>query len=575
MTIRLPLLSLALLAAVWGGCDPVTPNGDPSGGAAEPDAAPVDSAAEPATGGDDCSFVPLDGFDSFVPLERNIAPAATDPAITTLPENAHVVALATDRPLRPELFVLLGGSYGKPTNMRNITRAAAFSGYRVINLAYPNDPSVGKRCTDPATGQPYAPECHALVRQEIISGEDVAPWVEIAPAESIEHRLSALLATLSDEYPSEGWSGYTGPDGAIDWTRAVVSGFSQGGGMAGMIARDHAVARAVYFSKGADGHAPWYLDPRATPPEREFALVHRGENAFSFAGTVFGTWGVVDLGDFVDADIQSAPYGCTHLLSTGLEPRHSTGFVKAHNSIGTDFFQPLDQSGQPAMAGAWVYMMTMSPLAAPEGDASAPSVDEPAPTTGDPALGSDPAEMPEAAPDGVMQRVYLDDPEAVCNDGTRAILYIRPGHMRTNAPRSGPSPQVALPPNTSARWRTASRPKPCVAGGDPARENPLPSSATVTSTAPPVQRRVTVRRVARAWRSTFEIASRTKRYIAVEYSEKTGSPTHSRAHRSGLRRSTASNRLSMAGSSPSRSNTTGRSRLTTRRVEPFVRSSML
>ena len=64
----------------------------------------------------------------------------------------------------------------------------------------------------------------------------------------------------------------------------VVSGLSQGAGMAALIAKDHEVMRVVLFSSPWDWTgpartpAPWLSNRSATPPDRWFAEYHRREH---------------------------------------------------------------------------------------------------------------------------------------------------------------------------------------------------------------------------------------------------------------------------------------------------------
>ena len=340
----------------------------------------------------------------------------TDPSITALIEKQHLV-MVPDEVTRPELWVHFGGSGGQPALTSNIGTAATTSGYRFISLAYTNEPSIGARCTCPS-GASRPLDCEEGVRAEIIYGDDVTDMFVMEPDEAIVPRLVALLNLLHERQPAAGWDAYL-VDGAPTWDRIAVSGFSQGGGMAGLIARDHLVARAVYFSKGAgavnnvlanpdevsmacasaedcergrccspddptceslppDGGVCIYGLPapyastgrdvdgdrrgdadaslRATPPERQFAIVHRSEGAWEYSPDVFELWGMGSRDDFFDADEGVAPPAGTRLFSTDLPP---LGACSEHQSIGSNPCQArLEGSDVPAMFQAWQYMMT-------------------------------------------------------------------------------------------------------------------------------------------------------------------------------------------------------------------------
>lgn len=343
-----------------------------------------------------------------------VRPACTDAAITGLPENAHLV-LIPDVVTRSQLWVHLGGSHGKPSGSQNIGLAAASLGYRFISLAYRNETSIDERCTDPCTGLSRSASCEEAVRQEVLHGVDLTPWVSVSRPESLVNRLVQLLRWLDAQRPGTGWGAFVDANGAPVWSSLAVSGFSQGGGMAGLMARDFSLDRAVYFSKGVgavsnleggssppactaaapctvgtccapgdavcaspvtDGvcmfpvPAPWaqtgrdtdadFLGnglavTRATAASRQFAIVHRDEGAWLYSPTAFTTWGLSAFGAFTDADTGAAPWGNTHLLSTGLPPARAT--CSEHQSIGADACQPKVGS-LPAMLPAWRYLMS-------------------------------------------------------------------------------------------------------------------------------------------------------------------------------------------------------------------------
>lgn len=92
-------------------------------------------------------------------------------------------------------------------------------------------------------------------------------------SETIVNRLVKLLSYLQEHDAPRRWDGYL-LNGEPNWSRIVVSGLSQGAGMAAYIAKRKAVARAVLFSSpwdfmGASRQlAPWISEPSATPPDR-------------------------------------------------------------------------------------------------------------------------------------------------------------------------------------------------------------------------------------------------------------------------------------------------------------------
>ena len=336
-----------------------------------------------------------------------------DPGATALLSKRHLVHIPAEV-TRDVLWLHLGGSGGQPSNTQNLGKAAVSAGYRYISLAYPNEPSIASRCFCDGVG-PRPLDCEDRVRYEILYGDDVTPMFNMNPSDAIAPRLVALLTALHTERPDEGWDGFL-IDGAINFERLAVSGFSQGGGMAGMIARDHAVDRTMYLSKGAggaptvmvmpetlqrcaanedcenglccplsepdctvpgddaiclstvpvpsafggrdvdgDGGADGDVTTRTTAGTRQFALIHRDEGAWEYSPEIFAEWGMGDRDSIVDVDSVMPPY-TTQIWSTGRTPRNN---CSEHQSMGADACQPRGDDGRPAVWPAWLHIMTV------------------------------------------------------------------------------------------------------------------------------------------------------------------------------------------------------------------------
>jgi len=376
----------------------------------------VDCEGRPAdlgitTGGGECvQATELEGGTALT-----VRADCTDEAITGHLDKPHLV-MVPDRVTQDALWLHLGGSGGQPTNSQNLGNAAVGAGYRFVSVAYLNEPSISARCSCPDGPRPAS--CEEVVRLEILYGDDVTPWLEMPRQESIAHRLGALLATLHERRPEDGWDQYLDNSGSPEWTRIAVSGFSQGGGMAGLIARDHAVPSALFLSKGAGSvlellvdpstaqacsthqecgggrccpvaelgetcepsstaenlclvqvPSPWAStgkdvdgdglgdggpDTRATPPERSVGLVHRDEGAWSYSPDVFAGWGLGSRDDYVDADSARAPFSAEQRLFSTGLPPR--GSCSEHQSIGADACQPR-RDGRPAMLEVWQHAM--------------------------------------------------------------------------------------------------------------------------------------------------------------------------------------------------------------------------
>jgi hypothetical protein len=210
-------------------------------------------------------------------ITQEVLPSDTDPSIRRFNE-PNVTVLDEDTPADSPLVVFLPGTGGKPRNVMHLLRVVAGQGYRAVGLEYDDEPAVAQICPrDPDRG------CSGNFRAQRIFGGNARSPVANTQSETIVNRLVKLLSYLQEHDAPRHWDGYL-LDGEPNWSRIVVSGLSQGAGMAAYIAKRKAVARVVLFSSpwdfmGASRQlAPWISEPSATPPDRWFAEYHRREN---------------------------------------------------------------------------------------------------------------------------------------------------------------------------------------------------------------------------------------------------------------------------------------------------------
>jgi predicted esterase len=206
------------------------------------------------------------------PVER-IRAADADPAVKQFNDDNVILRPAGEKGL-PPLVLFLHGTGGDFTTMPALLPVVAQQGYRVIGLAYNNNPAVQQVCPSRPD-----PNCAAKFREMRIWGTGGSTDIANPPAEAIVARLVALLRKLDALHPGEKWGSYLTADGKPIWSRIVVSGLSQGAGMAAYIAKREKVARVVCFSSPVDmlgGRtgtevAPWLAMPSATPADRWYA----------------------------------------------------------------------------------------------------------------------------------------------------------------------------------------------------------------------------------------------------------------------------------------------------------------
>lgn len=207
----------------------------------------------------------------------DILPSQTDSRVKQF-DKPHAVIKPKKAQLNAPLVVFLPGTNGFGANTVSMLEFASSQGYRAIGLTFVAAPSISQVCPrDPD------PECHAKFREMRIYGTGDFEKFTNNAADSLVGRLVALLRYLDAQNPKEKWGQYLNGD-QPRWDRIVVSGQSQGAGMAAFIAKRHLVNRVVLFSTGWDTQGRplkpvgWLSDPSATPEERWFGSFHKREN---------------------------------------------------------------------------------------------------------------------------------------------------------------------------------------------------------------------------------------------------------------------------------------------------------
>lgn len=289
-----------------------------------------------------------------------VAPNVADPATATYLNPHLAIPPSPSVAAKGRLFVFLPGTGGQPAYQHLVLKTGSSQGYHAVGLMYPNTPSVGSLCND----SPDA-NAHWDVRREIVTGQDLSTLVDVPVAESIEHRLAALLAYLHATFPTEGWGRYLS-GGQPDWTKVVIAGHSQGGGHAGVLGKLHSVHRVVCFSSPADWRngpnlpATWYATPGATPASQVFGFSHRQDELVTWA-LVSANWAALGLpayGTAVDVDAVPAPYANSHQLTTNAA--HSPvgpGFpAPYHSATVVDAVTPLLGDGTPRYQPVWIQL---------------------------------------------------------------------------------------------------------------------------------------------------------------------------------------------------------------------------
>jgi len=290
-----------------------------------------------------------------------IAPALTDPDINYVPAvnpqlNHHYVWLDTSARGYSKLLVFMPGANGRPVGWKLVQQEAARLGYHVIGLMYQNNVQVDSICKGSSDV-----DCSGNLRLEILDGIDRSNLTIVTQPNSIDNRLTKLLAYLDSAYQDEGWSRFREQDGAPKWSQIAVAGHSQGGGEAALIGRLRRVHRVVMFSSPPDARVPEAVDPwvfiGVTPAAKYFALFHQRDNLVAGIRANLSALDMDQFGAAVQAELSAPPYGETHILFTDLQPQGGYANPRPHQSTTRDDRTPLDVNGIPLLRDAWRYLL--------------------------------------------------------------------------------------------------------------------------------------------------------------------------------------------------------------------------
>lgn len=284
--------------------------------------------------------------------------SATDAAITAF-DGPHLVYFNRTAKPRNELLIFLPGTNGKPGGTDLFCQTAADLGYHTLALAYPTDV--------PATSVRNRPDPKAFenFRLEIIEGRDLSPRIAVDRTDSIENRLIKLLQYLDASDRGGGWGQYLTASGGLKWAKIAVTGHSQGGGHAALIATKHRVARAIMtgapkdFDRARNAPAAWYGHP-ATPVSGFFTFNHELDRQgcdLAEQLLICKAMGLDKLGGAVSVDTTPPPFRGSRILTTNFKGS-PTESARAHSSVIGDRGCPKDADGKPIFRPVWEYMMT-------------------------------------------------------------------------------------------------------------------------------------------------------------------------------------------------------------------------
>lgn len=279
-----------------------------------------------------------------------VKPSDTDSQIKEYDEPHYVFRSGSDP--RNVLVVHLPGTGSAPVAHQWFGKTAASLGFHCLGLTYPNGTTVGQLAANNSDLNAFE-----SIRMEIIEGRDLSPLVEVNAANSITNRLSKLLAYLAAREPGRGWDQYLDASKNLVWSNIIFSGHSQGGGHAAMIAKIHAVKRALLFAAPKDyslklsAPAIWYTNGIFQTPRSELYGFNHTADDLARQKQIWTNLGLT--GTETDVFASAPPYSGSHRLFTSWAVQANL----AHASVVQDAETPV-LSGTPVFAPVWKYMLT-------------------------------------------------------------------------------------------------------------------------------------------------------------------------------------------------------------------------
>ncbi len=165
----------------------------------------------------------------------------------------HTIAIPNDYDPNKGLWIHFSGTGGRPYNPRSLSFSNATwineilsQGYLVIQLAYDNKVSVNETCIPNKNRN----DCAGEVREEILTGVNLSPFVATDIYNSVDHRLKVLLTFLKTK-SGVPLASSVNPNN-FAWDSVMVSGHSQGGNLSYYIAKNRGVKFACMLGSPYD-----------------------------------------------------------------------------------------------------------------------------------------------------------------------------------------------------------------------------------------------------------------------------------------------------------------------------------
>ncbi|MEI8290128.1 MAG: hypothetical protein WCH99_11705 [Verrucomicrobiota bacterium] len=287
-------------------------------------------------------------------------PSATDPAITQF-NNSHYSVVDPANTNQGRLMLFLPGTSATPALYRAFATNAASLGFHALGLMYPNGDAINSLCAQFA---PLDAAAAGNARLEVIDGTDRVSFLTVDRTSCIENRLLKALQYLQANYPTRGWGQFYS-NNVVLWSKLIVCGHSQGGGMAAMLAKTRNVNRCIVFTDmdwWVAGNRPynWMSAASQTPADRCYLFAHERDQFLDFGEmqTSAAALDVTRYGAYVREESSASPaFNNRHFLSTNLEPSTNQP-TSYHGCPVVDAATPLQADGAtPVFKPVWDYLL--------------------------------------------------------------------------------------------------------------------------------------------------------------------------------------------------------------------------
>ncbi len=311
-------------------------------------------------------FVSAQFCDTNALLIEEVRASDTDPNIPFELARHHTFYNPACTP-KNVLVVHMVGTFASPFQSVMFPKTAANVGYHVLSLKYENDEAAQTAC-----GNSNDIDCHYKFRKEIIDGEDVSAEVQVDSVNSIQNRLIRLLQYMETNHPTQNWGQFFTGD-SIHWQQVMLSGHSQGGGHAAMMAIDRPVKRVIMFASPNDYSinfsqvASWTNLTHATADSAYFSFNNVNDQVAQYDWQFGAAQNLGVQGDSALVDGNDCPYNGSHNLYTAID---LSGFGNNHGSVVHDSSVPTDGNGVSIFQDVWLYLLGEScqPLSLTEED---------------------------------------------------------------------------------------------------------------------------------------------------------------------------------------------------------------